>query len=344
MKYVLYMIAAILSLSGPVSGAEQRALFLEILAREEATPGAGFDDMTRLAETGFAPALDRVAAYYRHGVGTSKDLEAARAWYLRAHRAGHPWSTASLARVELQLNRADAALTLLETGAAQKRPGTQRLLATSHIDRKFGAASDPELGRRMLEHLAKQGDRNAARDLATRINWGRLNGEMPKGALDLIIAAGLEGDVRFAEVVLIYLSRQGDQSPANVQTRAHLADVPGLRNRVLATERIRLAAVLHPDDFWRRVERSLAETQPENYARAASTAFWINKNAWVRVLQKELRATGHYRGRINSRMTAATIKAQNQFCRDRGIWNECAKGPLRGATVRAVAHAIAHPE
>ena len=39
--------------------------------------------------------------------------------------------------------------------------------------------------------------------------------------------------------------------------------------------------------------------------------------------------------------TGETIRAQNRFCRDHDLWAICATGPLRGATVRAVAGAIA---
>ncbi|WP_224826671.1 hypothetical protein [Cognatishimia sp. MH4019] len=342
MKYAVIATVLMLALAGPGIAQDHRALFKDIGGQEQSDPKASFDAMLSLAESGYAPAVDRVGYYFRHGIGTEQNLETARQWYKRAVAAGHPWSTASLARVEIELDRGDAAFHLLRTAVRENRPGTHRLLATAHIDRQLGPASDPALGREILENLAIEGDRNAARDLAVRINWGRLSGRVSDAALAQIVQAGREGDVRFAEVALVYLSRQNDKSAATIEARAHLANIPGMRDRVLSVERIRLAADKEPRHFWSRVEEVLAETETENYARAASTAFWINKNAWVRVLQKELRGLGYYTGKINGRMTHATIRAQNRFCKDAEIWSICATGPLRGPTVKAVADAIAN--
>ncbi|WP_299627262.1 hypothetical protein [uncultured Tateyamaria sp.] len=339
MKHVVYAISAVLALVGAAQAQGQGALFQTIILQERADPDAAFHAMHTLAREGHVPAMDRLGGYYRHGRGTPQNLEAARDWYARAVAAGRPWSTASLARTLMDMGQAEAALTLLETGAAAGLPGTERLLATSHVDRHFGDASDRAFGRELLEQLAAAGDAQAARDLIQRHNWGRLPGSAPERVVAQVVAAGLSGDARFAEAALVYLARLGGTK--GTKLRQDLAAVPGISDRVLSAERIRIAALIAPSQFWTRVEATLAETEPQNYARAASTAFWINKNAWVRVLQKELRARGLYGGRINGQMTARTIRAQNRFCRDHGLWAVCATGPLRGATVRAVAGAIA---
>lgn len=237
--------------------------------------------------------------------------------------------------------RGDVASELLQAGARDNKPGVERLFATAHIDRKFGAASDIKQGRAILERMAESGDQNAARDLVVRVNWKRLREPAPDTAVEQVVRAGLGGDAKFAAVALVYLSSQTDRSHEAIHKRAMLAEVSGIPDRVLSQELIRLAADMHPNQFWLEVEEILEDTQPENYAKAASTAFWINKNAWVRILQKELRALGYYQGRIDGRMTTRTIRAQNRFCRDRELWSICAAGPLRGATVRNVADAIA---
>lgn len=333
--------ALVLAMAGTCLAKDQRAQFKAITAQEQGDPHGTYSAMMSLAEEGYAPAIDRVGYYLRKGIGTRTDLEAARHWYMRAVEAGHPWSTASLARVEIELGRGDTALQLLHAGVLEGLPGTERLLATAHIDRKLGAASDPQQGRAMLERMARNGDRNAARDLVVRFNWKRLDGQASAAAVDQVVRAGLDGDARFAKAGLTYLSQQTDKGEAAIRTRALLAAIPGIPDRTLSPELVRLAADTHPRQFWTKVEDILAATETDNYARTASTAFWINKNAWVRVLQKELRALGYYKGRINGRMTTRTIRAQNRYCRERGLWAICATGPLRGATVRAVAGAIA---
>lgn len=341
MRHTLLAAALMFGVATTCHADNRRAQFNAISLQEQTDPGAASVAMRELAENGFAPAIDRVGYYYRKGVGGEQDLDAARQWYERAVSAGHLWSTASLARVEIDRGQGDAALRLLQYGVAQNRPGTERLLATAHIDRKLGAGSDVQKGRAILESLATGGDQNAARDLLVRINWKRLSGTAPVAAVSQVVDAGVQGDPRFAEVALVYLGRHGSKSKETMQTRAALAQVAGIPDRALSPERVRLAADTHPRQFWSKVEDILAQTQRPNYARVATTAFWINKNSWVRVLQKELRALGYYSGRINGRMTARTIKAQNRFCRDQGIWAVCATGPLRGATVRSVADKIA---
>ena len=341
MRHIIFGAALVLAMAGTSAAQDQRADFNALAAQEQTDPIGTHLAMKALAQTGYAPAIARVGYHLRKGIGTQQDLEAARSWYMRAVDAGHPWSTASLARVEIELGHGDAALRRLRAGVADKRPGTERLLATAHIDRKLGTASDPQRGQAMLERMAQNGDKNAARDLLVRFNWKRLRGQASDTVVEQVVRAGLAGEARFAAPALIYLARQPRKSHGETRTRTMLAEVSGIPDRILAPELVRLAADTTPRQFWSKVEDVLADTDTENYARTASTAFWINKNAWVRVLQKELRRLGYYKGRINSRMTARTIRAQNRFCRDHDLWAICATGPLRGATVRAVAGAIA---
>ncbi|MFK7878182.1 hypothetical protein [Roseobacter sp.] len=341
MKQTLLAATLIICMAGVSTAQDNRAAFKNISMLQQSDPSAAFKAALSLAEKRYPPAIDRVGYYFRHGIGTDRNLEAARDWYARAVAAEHPWSTASLARVEIELNRGDVALQLLEAAVLEDLPGTLRLLATSHIDGDFGVASDPQSGRKMLESLSVRGDQNAARELVVRINWHRLSAPASDIAIAQVVQAGLAGEVRFAETALVYLARHGKKNEETLGTRFALANIPGVRDRVLSPELIRLAADAHPAQFWSKSEEILEQTETENYATTASVAFWINKNAWVRVLQKELRLLGYYKGRINGRMTSSTIKAQNRFCRDENLWHICANGPLRGATVRALAGAIA---
>ncbi|WP_415922264.1 tetratricopeptide repeat protein [Tateyamaria sp. SN6-1] len=340
MTPLLLVLPLLLLFGGGVQANETRIRFEAIRASEHVDAGAATQAMVALAEQGFAPAMDRVGYYHRHGVGTPKDLLWAHRWYVRAVASGHPWSTASLARVEIELGLEQAAHHRLKIAIRDGKPGVHRLFATAHIDGKFGRSSDPDTGRAVLERLSADGDVEAARDLMQRINWRRLNNPAPAPVVDLVVQAGLRWDPRFAEPALIYLSRYGGREHDAMTLRSRLIDVPGIRHRVVAPERIRLAAVRSPQRFWSQAEIILGDSSGEGFVRAAITAFWINKNAWVRVLQSELRQSGYYSGQINGRMTKRTIRAQNRFCRDAQIWTVCSKGPLTGATVRAVAQAI----
>ncbi len=340
MKRLLLVLPVLALVAGPGHARDNRTLFQQTRAIEQADASQAYAAMLALAEQGFAPAMDRVGYYHRNGIGTRKDLHRAHHWYARAVAGGHPWSRASLARVEIDMGLGLSAFHRLRNAVRQGKPGTERLFATAHIDRKLGRASKPEAGRAMLEDLSRQGDAKAARDLILRINWKRLKGPASDHAVALVVQTGLSGDLRFAEPALVYLSSQGGVAKDVVSMRAKLVSLPGVRGRIRSPERIRLAAIQTPRDFWRQVEKVLAESEGEGFVRAASTAFWINKNAWVRVLQKELRRMGYYDGEINGLMTNQTIRAQNRFCKDKGIWADCAAGPLTGKTLRAVATEI----
>ena len=340
MRHLLLILPILALLAGPIHAKGTRAIYQEIRASEAVDQGEALSAMMALAEQGFAPALDRVGYYHRHGIGTRKDLQEAHRWYVRAVAKGHPWSTASLARVEIELNLGRAAYHRLQLAVRDGKPGTRRLFATAHIDRKLGSKSDPERGRAMLEELSKHGDKEAARDLLLRINWKRLKVPASDQSVMQVVRAGLAGDPRFAEPALSYLSGFARPGVEALALRAKLVDVSGIRSRISTPERIRLAALKHPQGFWAKTEAILVDSRGDGFARGARTAFWINKNAWVRVLQKELRGLGYYNGKINGLMTKRTISAQNRFCRDVGIWAHCASGPLTGKTLRAVTEAI----
>ena len=341
MPRVLASLILLLMLASGAQAESSRARFDVIQAQEAHDPESAFAAMMDLAHSGFAPAANRVGFYYRHGLGTPKDLHAARRWYRDASSRGHPWAFASLARVELALEQAHSALQLLQTAARDRRPGAARLLGTAHIDGAFGGLSDTDLGQRILMSLEKDGDADAARELLLRYNWNRIHGRAPDHIVTRVVQTGLDGNARFAEAALVYLSRQNDKRTDIISQRNALIEVPGIRRRTLLSERIRLAADIRPERFWTETENVLQEAENEHFAHVARVAFRINRNAWVRVLQKELRTLGYYSGRINSKMTAQTIRAQIRFCKDKSILEHCAAGPLRVQTVHAVAGAIA---
>lgn len=80
---------------------------------------------------------------------------------------------------------------------------------------------------------------------------------------------------------------------------------------------------------------------PDVYARALSVAARINRNAYVRIVQKELRAQGYAVGRSSPYMNRPLIRAINRFCRDTGIVDDCRMGPLKSVTIKAVAGKLA---
>jgi len=63
-------------------------------------------------------------------------------------------------------------------------------------------------------------------------------------------------------------------------------------------------------------------------------------NGYVEVLQEMLAERGYYRGPVDAQLTAATIAAINDFCRDEGLQDFCKHGPLSSAGSRAIVLAL----
>ena len=146
MRNLLLALPILALCTGVAQANNQRTLFKTTRASEQTDAVAAFMAMVTLAEQGFAPAMDRVGYYHRHGVGTQKNLHKAHHWYARAVAGGHRWSTASLARVEFDLGLAFAAYHRLKIAIRDGKLGVNRLYATAHIDGKFGPSSNPETG------------------------------------------------------------------------------------------------------------------------------------------------------------------------------------------------------
>ena len=208
-----------------------RVHYKAIRATEQVQPERAFVDMLELAQGGFAPAMNRVGFYYRQGLGTAANLDKAGTWYRRAIVAGHPWSSAALARVEMARGDGAAALAVLETATVAGHPGAERLLATAHIDRALGGASDPVMGQAMLIALFDEGDALAARELLQRHNWKRLHGHARQDVVRQVVERGLAGDPRDAGAALTYLTQEANHSDETIRIRARLLAVPGLRTR-----------------------------------------------------------------------------------------------------------------
>ncbi|KUF11831.1 tetratricopeptide repeat protein [Pseudoponticoccus marisrubri] len=323
---------------GPLEREERTALFEALEAMAETDPGAAFGLMTRFAATGDTKAQQELGTYYRQGIGTETDLQAAREWYQRAIEGGRPYALAPMARVEAALGNGAAALGLVNRAIDAGMPGAERQLGFAHVDRQLGVASDPARGREILMALIDDGDGRAARPLLLRYTWNRLPLPAPDRLVAQVEADGLAGDGPSAEAALVYLTKAERRA---VSRRQALIEVPGIRDRILASERMWLAADIQPRRFYLAADEIIATTPSEHFPRAALTANRVTPNAYVRILQRELRGLGYYRGSLNGRLTRSTIAAHNRFCRDAGIIAQCREGPRKSATIRAVTEALA---
>ncbi|MGP6088793.1 hypothetical protein [Antarctobacter jejuensis] len=325
----------------PQSPDQRDAGFQAIMALSGTAPDQALTQMIALAETGDPKAQQQVGTFYRQGTGTSVDLPLAKLWYERAVAGGRDYALAPLARTEAALGNGEAAYALLHSAIEKGMPGAERQLGFAHIDKQLGRRSDPSRGLNILMGLIDGGDRVAARPLLLRYTWNRLPLPAPTRLVQMVEADGLAGDGPSAEAALVYLTKAERFTRGSLDRRQALIAVEGIRESILASERMLLAADTLPTQFFREADRIIATTPREEFPRAALTAYRISPNAYVRILQRELRAQGYYRGRVNGWLTSSTIAAHQRFCRDQGILDQCREGPRKTDTIRAVTEALA---
>jgi hypothetical protein len=76
------------------------------------------------------------------------------------------------------------------------------------------------------------------------------------------------------------------------------------------------------------IGQSLAGLARSDLSQTVQMLFWGNKNAYVYVLQQGLRDAGFYNGALDGYLTRQTIAAINRVCRQEGVEETCAQGPL----------------
>ncbi|WP_299297645.1 hypothetical protein [uncultured Tateyamaria sp.] len=345
MKLVLWLLSLAAATATPVlldaAGVPSaRVRYDAAMALVDSDPAQAFEQMHALAADNDARAMDRLGHFHVAGIGTQPDTNAAIAQFRAAVDHGRARSRLPLGANLLRTGQIEAARTALEQAADDDIPGAVATLAWAHATRALGAASDPEDGWATLYARAVAADRIAELRLVALVaKTGRTHGN-----LDAVLASlhtrAMDGDLRATETLLRYLRLRGH--PRNdLALRSELLALPGLRPKAAVEEGLHLAARTQAHRFWTASEDIVNDAPADVYARALLTTYKINKNAYVRLLQKELRKRGYATGRANGYLTASTIRAFSRFCRDAGIARDCRRGPLNWATLQAATRALA---
>ena len=344
-RLVLWLISLAAATATPVlldaAGAPSaRVRYDTAMALVDSDPAQAFEQMHALAADGDARAMDRLGHFHVGGIGTASDLNAGVAQFRRAVAHGRTRSHLPLGANLLRLGDAEGARAALEVATSADIPGASATLAWAHAAGAFGPASDEGAGWTTLTTLAQEGDRIAQLRLVALVSK---TGADVMG-LDAVLAAlddrALAGDIRAAETLLVYLRKRGHPA-RDLAWRQRLLALPGLRPKAAVEEGLHLAARTQGDRFWTVSEDIVNDAPADLYARALLTTYKINRNAYVRLLQKDLRALGYAPGRASGYLTSATINAFSEFCRDRGISSACRRGPLNWVALQAATRALA---
>jgi hypothetical protein len=196
-----------------------------------------------------------------------------------------------------------------------------------------------------LEKLALAGNIRAQNALLRLIErgMGPTIGDL-EGVLRLAEQAASSGKAGSVEQLLRLYRVRPKIARNTVSKREALLRDFGHRIRpdVAAIERIyRLHETQLPPRYYAQMWEIIVAAQRDKLARILPGLIRINRNAYVYVLQKELRLQGYLKRRPNGLMTSSTIRATAAFCRDENITGICRLGPLKGIAAKAIAASLA---
>ena len=215
--------------------------------------------------------------------------------------------------------------------------------AVAHVRGQFGADSDPDAGWADLAVLALSGDRVAEINALRQLGQGAREGVDEDEIVRRVTARADEGD-QWAAETLLYFYRVRDMDGMDaLAERKRLVAMPEVRARIATMEGLYIAYADDPGSFGEVSAGILDTARPEDFAAALRATARLDRNAYVRAVQNQLRARGYYGSRGSGRLTQPTIYAINRFCRDKGIEDACFHGPLASKAIRAIAGALGTP-
>ncbi|WP_422048858.1 peptidoglycan-binding protein [Shimia sp.] len=305
---------------------------------------AAFLEMQALAQDGNARAQARLAYYHLKGIGTSVDPDAAALWYQAAINAGRDNVRTSYAKLLMSQGQAVEALTQLNVASEAGVEKAQALRAQYHYLGRFAEASDKPFGRAELTRFAQAGDVASMKVVLSAMQQGA---EFDVDA-DLLTAQMLDvarqdsgkAGGKAAEALLRLWRGQDDAE--TLALRSELVAHAALRGRARAEEGLLLAYDTHDARAFRPLAQQIvSEASDADYERALYVVSRLDKNAFVHVLQEELRTRGYRVGPTTGIFNTRTMWAVVSFCQDTGIQAECRLGPLRAKVIKAIAGELA---
>lgn len=308
---------------------------------EASHPSTGFSLLKALAAAGDGEAQLDLAEAYTKGLAVEPDLNAAAELYRSAARPDRPAAFVGLGRALLALEKGEEARAALEAALEFGDPRAEYELARGHYLRSFGTASLPDQGRNTLVALAENGDLGAIR-MVVRMPIGRVPADF-QGIERHLKALSEEDDPWAIETLVLLYRTHPNFAAVSVAARSRLLETQGslIRDKTRGRELIRLLMDPgRPEPSFDTILATLDRLSPEGYEAALRELSKMHRNHYIRVIQRELRDMGHYRGRVDGLMGPRTVSAICEFCKMAGIKEICMHGPLTSASLNAMASAI----
>lgn len=310
---------------------------MELIETDRETGLAMLQD---LADEGHARALDRFGYFYFTGKGVPQDLDASVELYGKAIASGHRRSLLSLGKVHLKRGDYAAAERVFLQAVSEGIPKADITHAWAHATGRFGAISRADAGLEVLRRAATAGSEDAQRLLLAALIAQPGAAPMPGEDFARLQARAAQGSAKDAEALLRYYRLRGHPS-GTVEARQRLLHTPGLRAKIATEEALHLAVRTDAPRFWPVSEAIVARAPNDVFARALVVTARLSRNAYLRILQRELEALGYETGRRTAFLHGDLIAAINRFCRDSGVAARCAAGPLKSSTIKVIAPELA---
>ncbi len=310
------------------------------MALKEDAPSQAAQALRALSGEGCGRATGRLAYFQLNGIGLDEDPDAALALYSQAVEQGQTNALVTLSKLHMRRGAPETARVLLDLALDEGVRNAPAVHAWAHATKRLGAASDPEQGWQDLAHLAEAGDRTAELSFLAALTKEPRRKAKVDQVLQQLHDRVAEGDAKSAETLLRFYRIRG-HSRGTVAVREALLTTPGIRDKIKVEEGLYIALLLRPRHFWTEAETIVRSAPNDVFARALVVTAKLDKNAYVRILQKELTGLGYRTGRASGYLTRPTIRSVNQFCRDTDIAPECRFGPLKSTVIKVVSRELA---
>lgn len=301
-----------------------------------------------LAERGNARAQRQLGRLYLKGADKAElaqSVEKAVALLRRAVENGSDSAKRDLGLALIETRDFSGAKTALEDAAANGIAGATADLANAHYRNLLGPLSNETQGRSDLKTLAEAGDIYAIRHAL--VHYERRSRRIEDLDVDKVVnhlwGATEKGNGAAARALARYYRKLGwmmtDEKRHMKRLTSEFGDVLG--EEALVAENVTL---LYDRDNHRASQRKVIEylesLDTPGFANGLLRLRAIEPQAYVRILQRELKRHGFYRGYETGMATRSTILAILRFCKEEAIYDTCIHGPTMFESARLISEAL----
>lgn len=302
----------------------------------------GIDILEILTESGDKTAPILLGDFYS---SDAANFDKAVNFYEKAARTGNNYGFIKLARAyrdgTIVASNSEKAIAYFHSAAENGDASALRMLASDHLNKRFGTLSNPRSAVALLEKAIAAGDNKSFSSLAS-VYLNGLGGikKDPKKAIDMLVTGAKLGDPSSTKsLVNIYRNGRGKEVPKNLTKAEQALALYGAAlsddDKVYEKNLLSASRATSIQEF-KSIFDSINALPSSKQIQFVNNIRSANGNAYTFVIQSALNQKGIYKGKINGYMNSGTIRSINEYCRSVGISTQCVQGPLHWTTSMAV--------